>query len=176
MAYRYTFKNDWFGDSLSQSARCDLSLEKDTINFLALIANGLQSHPHAIPHTVTEDLWKHDVIELFFTGRSGYYLEINLAPNAAWWTQWFSAPRKVDLSLPKIHATTTREQSDSKASSLTLSLKLTDLTPLGEFEYVRWNATYICNSPDQQFASIADLPGKTPDFHQPDHFLPLPQL
>ena len=172
----HTFTHDLSGAPLPLIASCSLHWEESALTLQATVSNELKSAPGAQPHTFTAELWKHDVIELFLANASGRYLEINLAPNTAWWAQWFSTARCADHSLPVPKCVVTEESSPHEDTrALSLSIAFSDLAPLGERESIRWNATYICHSPDQRYASIAHLPGDTPDFHQPDQFLPVSQ-
>jgi hypothetical protein len=48
------------------------------------------------PGNFLAELWRHDVAELFIADpASGRYFEFNLAPNGAWWSCEFTAPRVV---------------------------------------------------------------------------------
>jgi hypothetical protein len=115
-------------------------------------------------------LWKYDVAEFFLAGDAEDYLEFNLAPNGAWWSCFFVSPRQAGQRGSLVGVET--------LSWLTPeSWRVRAMIPLSEIPWpvVEWrvNVTFILESPNQRFLSLADLGGGNPDFHRPEGFLPM---
>ncbi len=83
----------WNGAPAMPSLPLELIIEHDTLTFSVEFPKGSQAHPESINEAFTEELWLWDVAELFIAGKNGRYLEVNLAPNGAYWMQGFLAPR-----------------------------------------------------------------------------------
>lgn len=164
--------SDWFGNPLNPFATFTLRQIGEELAFQAAQSGPGLAHPHSEPSQFHEGLWEFDVAEVFLLEpETGRYLEINLAPNGAWWACWHSGIRKREITQPSfsaIRATGNNGVKDWEASILL------PLTLFSHPEKLRYNVTFILNSPAQTFHSLAKLPGEQPDFHQPKHFLPLP--
>lgn len=131
-------------------------------------------HPQARPGLYQKELWKFDVAELFIADpASGRYFEFNLAPNGAWWTCEFIAPRvradEVDIAMPDVATFSEMAPDGSWVAAMAIPLALLrarlDFGPGS-----RMNVTMILESPDQKFISASDLGDGEPDFHQPGRF------
>ncbi|CAN5414159.1 hypothetical protein BH23VER1_BH23VER1_36460 [soil metagenome] len=150
--------------------RCGLALSGSGLRFAADFGPGARTVPAARPGGFFEGLWEADVAEFFFapTGATGdgAYLEINLAPNGAWWASWFSAPRVRDLGCP---LPTVRSSGDGQRAEAWIDPR--DLRALVlSSPRSTGNLTAISGG---QFFSHAPLGGRQPDFHRPADFLPL---
>ena len=65
--------------------------------FLVLQSNNKPLlHPDSKTGLWMPELWKYDVVELFIQANKDCYLEINLAPNGAWWHCYFQNHRVID--------------------------------------------------------------------------------
>ncbi|MGJ8725393.1 MAG: hypothetical protein ACSHYB_12615 [Roseibacillus sp.] len=117
------------------------------------------------------ELWRFDVAELFLADPIRQsYLEVNLAPNGAWWMCWFRDVRLAQEKQPDFAGVKAEGQWQSDAWSASIRIPKRLLPPL---EALSYNITFILNSPQQSFHSLAPLPGEEPDFHQPSSFLSL---
>lgn len=131
-------------------------------------------HPKSRPGAFQAELWRYDVAELFIADPlSGRYFEFNLAPNGAWWTCEFTAPRvraeALEIAMPEI-ATFAEMAPDGSwlaAMAIPLDLLKARLNFGGESKI---NVTMILNSPAQRFLSATDLGPGEPDFHRPEKF------
>jgi hypothetical protein len=168
---------------LQPSAGFSLVLDPAHLWFIASHRQPALPHPLARPGKFQSELWQHDVAELFLTSPDGSrYFEFNLAPNGAWWTCEFTAPRvraeAVEIAMPGI--ATFAEMGADGAWLAAMAIPAEVLRARLDFGAgSRANVTMILESPRQRFFSATPLPGETPDFHQPAAFpeiafMPLP--
>jgi hypothetical protein len=175
---------DLAGVALAPPAAFSLVADPAHLWFVAMHRKPAQLHPDARPGGFQAELWQHDVAELFLMDPvSGRYLELNLSPNAAWWSCEFNAPRaradEADIAMPDVATFSELAADGTWVAAMALPLDL--LRARLDFgNQTRANVTMILESPMQRFFSAADLgPGK-PDFHQPERFTevrmtPLPE-
>ena len=166
--------NDWYGKVIEQPLAFSLAVDHDYLWFTACHQKSASIHPGARPGEFQAELWKYDVAEFFILNpATGRYLEFNLAPNGAWWSAYFSAPRvresEQDIELKGVatYADLAPDGSWMAAAALPLHLLKKELD-FGDSSMM--NATFIINSPNQQFFSAAKLSGTEPNFHQPADF------
>ena len=163
--------SDWFGHLLKPSVQYSLSLGDDGVFFEASRQASAALMPSSREGEFCPELWRFDLAEFFLLEpKSGRYLEVNLAPNGAWWMCWFSDVRIAQEQQPEFAGVEAKGQSQNGTWSARIQIPKHLLPPL---EDLRYNITFILNSPAQTFHSVAKLPGEQPDFHQPDFFLPL---
>ena len=168
---------DWFGAPLTPPVRLLFWISEERLHFLiqAPMGPGL-SHPEGQPSQYHAELWNYDVAEFFIADpNSGRYLEFNLAPNGAWWSCGFSAPRQASpgepSALPNVE-TRTHQVSDSWFAQASLPLPwLREHYHFGASS--KMNACFILGSPRQVFVTAAPPPPNedAPDFHRPEKFL-----
>ena len=167
----HSLDRDWFSRPLSPPAISTFTLLEDSFLFLAKRSAPSLPHPSSEPNQFQEGLWESDVGELFLLEpESGRYLEINLAPNGAWWACWHSGVRQREEEQPSFDGIEAQGTSDDHGWEASISLPF---ALFAEPQSLRYNITFILNSPAQTFHSLAELPGEQPDFHQPQFFLPL---
>lgn len=175
---------DLRGEPLASPAGFSLVMDDRRLWFLANHREPATIHPKARPGLFQADLWEHDVAELFLADPvSGRYFEFNLAPNGAWWTCEFTAPRvradEVDIAMPDIATFSEMSPDGSWLAAMAIPLDL--LRARLDFgKDTKANVTMILGSPDSRFTSAVDLGDGEPDFHQPDRFrqvtfTPLPE-
>ena len=166
--------NDWYGALLDKPITFGFSVDLDYLWFVAAHETPARLHPDARPGEFQAELWKHDVAEFFITDpESGRYLEFNLAANGAWWTAFFTAPRvrESDEDTPLEGVATYADLAPSGAWMTAAAIPLSLLRKELNFgDKSKMNATFIVNSPKQQFISAAKLTSDEPDFHRPDEF------
>jgi hypothetical protein len=165
---------DWHGEPVRPAAGFSLAVDDRHLWFVAHHDNAAHPHPEARAGTFQAELWRHDVAELFLADPvSGRYFEFNLAPNGAWWSGEFTAPRvragETDDPMPDVATFAEAAEDGSWLAAMALPLDLLrarlDFGP-----QTRANVAFILGSPRQSFLSAADLGGDLPDFHQPGKF------
>jgi hypothetical protein len=165
---------DWQGVALHPAAGFCLAMDARRLWFIAHHRRAAVLHPLARPGCFQAELWRYDVAELFIADpASGRYFEFNLAPNGAWWSCEFTAPRvraeEIDIAMPEVATFADMAPDGSWVAAMALPLDLLrarlDFGPAS-----RANVTMILESPDQRFVTAADLGGGEPDFHLPQRF------
>ncbi len=165
---------DWHGEPFLPAAGFCLIADPHRLWFFARHEASADIHPQAKPGGFQAELWQHDVAELFIADPvSGRYLEFNLAPNGAWWSCEFTAPRartaEHDIAMPGI--STFSEIAANGAWLAAMSIPLAQLVMQHGFgTKSRVNMTFILQSPVQKFLSAADLGAGNADFHRPANF------
>lgn len=167
-------EKDWFGAPLQPAAGFCLAMDEKRLWFIAHHRKAANLHPQARPGVFQAELWRHDVAELFISDPvSGRYFEFNLAPNAAWWSCEFTAPRvraeNTDIVMPEVATFSDMAADGAWVAAMAIPLDL--LRARLDFgTETRANVTMILGSPDQKFFTAADLGGGEPDFHLPHRF------
>jgi hypothetical protein len=166
--------HDLEGNKVDPQVLFGFAVDQDYLWFVAGHQKSPVLHPDARPGAFQAELWKYDVAEFFLADPStGKYLEFNLSPNSAWWSAEFSAPRvlaeTVEHPFPGVatYADMAADGSWLAAAALPLDQLRARLNFGAES---RLNATFIVNSPNQQFLTAAKLESPEPDFHLPDQF------
>jgi len=174
---------NWDGNDFSPAAGFSLVQDPQRLWFIANHRKPAELHPQSRPGAFQAELWRYDVAELFISDpRSGRYFEFNLAPNGAWWTCEFTAPRvraeEVDIAMPEVATFAEMAPDGSWLAAMAIPLGLLKARlDFGVDSFL--NATMILNSPNQKFLSANPLGTGEPDFHCPSHFskaklVPLP--
>jgi len=165
---------DWHGAAVEPVPGYALACDPDHLWFVAHHRAPASCHPQSRPGLFCADLWKHDVAELFLADPvSGRYLEFNLAPNSAWWSCEFAAPRQraeaADVAVPGVR--TWADLAPDGAWMAAMSIPLDVLRAKIAFSNgSRGNICMILGSPDQRFLTAASLGRGGPDFHRPESF------
>ncbi|MCL1892981.1 MAG: hypothetical protein FWG02_01925 [Holophagaceae bacterium] len=170
---------DWYGAILQHSPKWSLKIIDN-----ALVLRGAH---HSKPICIAKDsdgefiegLSEADVVELFLLNpNTGFYIEFNLSPHGAWWCCTFESPRVRSVEMPNIlHGVKTNANISQKGwdSSLLVPLKSLPSHLAFDTKTTRGNITFCLGQP-QQYFSMADLGGETPDFHRPDRWITLAKL
>ncbi len=166
---------DLSGAEMKVPAAFSLAQDSQYLWFIAHHRQAARIHPQARPGAFHAGLWQYDVAELFLADPAGQrYFEFNLAPNGAWWSCEFTAPRvradAADIAMPGVATFADLSPDGSWLAALAIPLDLLkarlDFGPA-----TRINVTMILESPDQKFLSATALGAGEPDFHQPQRFL-----
>ncbi|PQJ29155.1 hypothetical protein [Rubritalea profundi] len=165
---------DWFGQPVNPPVAFGFAVDLKYLWFIASHQKSPSLHPDARPGDFQAELWKYDVAEFFLTDpKTGRYLEFNLAPNGAWWSAEFTAPRIraeiADNPFPEVATFADMAQDGSWLAAAAIPLEQLR-NKLNFSPESHLNATFILNSPEQQFLSATKLGGGEPDFHLPDKF------
>ncbi len=170
----FGLERDAHGAALHVAAAFSLVADERYLWFIASDRKPALIHPKARPGTFQAELWRYDVAELFLADPvSGRYFEFNLAPNGAWWSCEFTAPRvraeEAEIAMPEVATFSEMAADGSWLAAIAIPLDLLrarlDFGP-----ETRLNVTMILESPEQRFVSATDLGGGEPDFHQPERF------
>lgn len=166
--------SDWHGAALNPPIGFTIATDSANLWFVATRHAATMTRPGAEPGSFVPGLWEYDVAELFIGDpKTGSYLELNLAPNGAWWAAKFGSPRVFsDVQPDFVGAVSTRRQEEIDdgwfAAIIVPIAFLREEIGFGLGSTA--NATFIMNSPEQTFHSACKLPGAEPDFHQPAAF------
>ncbi|MBJ7395669.1 MAG: hypothetical protein JHD23_00930 [Akkermansiaceae bacterium] len=165
---------DLDGILLQEPAAFSLVVDEQHLWFIASHRKSARLHPQARPGRFQAELWRHDVAELFlFDPVSGRYFEFNLAPNGAWWTCEFIAPRVraelAEIAMPEVATFSELSADGSWVAAMAIPVDLLKARlNFGNETHV--NVTMILESPVQKFISATDLGPGEPNFHQPGQF------
>lgn len=170
----FGLEKDLHGTPLQTPAAFSLVTDERYLWFIANHRKPALLHPKARPGRFQAELWRYDVAELFLADPlSGRYFEFNLAPNGAWWTCEFTAPRvraeALEIAMPEVATFSEMAADGSWLAAMAIPLDLLrarlDFGPETSL-----NVTMILESPEQKFISANDLGAREPDFHQPLQF------
>jgi hypothetical protein len=167
-------EKDWHGVPVEPAAAFSLAMDDQRLWFIAHHRQPASLHPSARPGDFQAGLWQHDVAELFVADPvSGRYFEFNLAPNGAWWSCEFTAPRvrveETDIAMPEVATFSDMAPDGGWVAAMAIPLDLLKAR-LNFGPRSRVNVTMILESPEQRFITAADLGGGEPDFHLPQRF------
>jgi hypothetical protein len=165
---------EWQGADFEPPAGFSLVMDRHRLWFLANHRKPAELHPKSRPGAFQAELWCYDVAELFIADpKSGRYFEFNLAPNGAWWTCEFTAPRiraeESEIAMPEIATFAELSPDGSWLAAMAIPLDLLKARLDFGAESTA-NVTMILETPHQKFLSAAILGGAEPDFHQPEAF------
>jgi hypothetical protein len=167
-------ERDWQGVAVVPAAAYAVALDPRRVWFVAGHGRPARVHPAARPGLFQAELWRHDVAELFLADPgSGRYLEFNLAPNGAWWSCGFVAPRvrAEEQERPLAGVTTYADLAPDGGWVAAAAIPLESLREWLDFgETTTGNVTMILGSPEQRFLTVADLGPGDPDYHRPARF------
>lgn len=163
---------DWDGETVGPPVGFCMQLEADELTLRARREAPACLMPGSRSGEFTPLLWKYDVAEFFLRGESVKpYMEINLAPNGAWWAALFDEPR---ANHPGFDAAAIAVRSRGLCNDLCwegeLRLPLVTLRELGwDPEELRASACAVLRQKDgsYRYASTCMQVGEKPDFHRP---------
>jgi hypothetical protein len=170
----FGLSRDWQGAPIEPAAAFALAADNQRLWFIAHHRKPAQLHPQSRPGAFQAELWRHDVAELFIAEpHSGRYFEFNLAPNGAWWSCEFTAPRvreeETDIAMPEVATFCDMAPDGAWLAAMAIPLDLLRAR-LAFGPNSRVNVAMILGSPAQQFVTATDLGGGEPDFHRPQQF------
>lgn len=162
---------DWFGESCPEVT---FSLDQDIdIHFSANIPKSNCDQSNAIVGQYTEGLWEYDVAELFiYNPQTEHYVEINIAPNGAWWLMSFDSPRQRSLTACIDESALSPEINNSELSWYCYVVIPSQLihSLIGKGDY-RYNICFILGDKPRYYLSSNKLNSIQPDFHRPQDFM-----
>jgi hypothetical protein len=163
----------WHGRPCTPRERVQATL-KDAGAHLRLIVDATfhgDARPEAEPGS-TDRLWEHEVVELFIRGGDGSYLEIEVGPFGHYLALSLRGPRDVVWQGRELRCRT----------AITRDLWSADLWIPRAWLPPAPHALNLCaihgarrpagpQGDGRRYLSLVALPGKAPDFHQPDRFM-----
>lgn len=176
------FKNSFAGEATVKSTY-GLQFIENAAELLATFE--VQQLPffneRVAPSTFYEGLWKYDCGEVWlYAPATGRYIEVNLAPNGAWWACVFSSARVRDTScIPPVCDTSSVETNFSWFATIKISMADVNRC-LGTLDDLQANVTLVLGGcgdddvPPQNLHSVVPL--TIMDFHQPELWQPLESL
>lgn len=170
----FGLQNDLAGTPLEVPAAFSIVTDPHRLWFVANHRKPALIHPQARPGAFQTELWRYDVAELFLADpSSGRYFEFNLAPNGAWWSCEFIAPRvrveEVEIAMPEVATFSEMAPDGSWVAAMAIPLDLLKAR-LDFGPGTLLNVTMILESPQQRFLSAVNLGEGGPDFHRPEKF------
>jgi hypothetical protein len=168
---------DWFGTRIEPAAGYSLVMDQHRLWFIANHRKPAELHPASRPGAFHSNLWEYDVAELFIADpASGRYFEFNLAPNGAWWTCEFTAPRvraeETEIAMPDVATFAEMAPDGSWLAAMAIPLDLL-VARLNFGTLSKINVAMILNSPNHQFLSATKFTSEAPDYHRPQEFSPV---
>ncbi|MFI3242625.1 MAG: hypothetical protein R3Y56_00050 [Akkermansia sp.] len=159
---------EWFGAEVLPALMFSFCIEGDELVFCASQKAPALLHPEASLGKFQELLWKYDTAEFFIAKEDcSRYLEFNLSPNGAWWSEIFTDPRVVDESAIQIAPTRCEACCDESGWSCSARIPMADLLAMGlDPRRSRMAVCAILASPQQIFLTSADKMEGVPDFHR----------
>jgi len=172
--YWQTVSSDWYQEAITHPPKFALLIDSEQLTFTVKHSTKTFDHPEAEEKTFLPELWKYDVSELFLADpSSGHYVELNLNSCGSWWSCEFIGirkPKHIPDSAPEGIYTERLKKNSLLYSSVNIPLKYLRTDVEIDIENATGNVSFITNSPNQRFLTYSDLPGKEPDFHQPNFF------
>lgn len=174
----FGLEKDWYGNTLDVPAAFGLGMDHGSLWFVATRRKPATLHPQSRPGKFTPELWKYDVAEFFISHpESGRYLEFNLAPNSAWWSAEFTAPRvranADDKEMPGVRTFADLAPDGTWVAAASIPLDILQAR-LDFGENSLMNVTMIVDSPEHKFLTAKPPPtGGELDFHRADLLQPV---
>ncbi|MBO8093376.1 MAG: hypothetical protein J7D60_08715 [Prosthecochloris sp.] len=166
--HRLVIERNWDGGTITPAERMDIlfSLSDDQVN-MNVDAPFYNDPPPTGAPGEREELWNHEVAELFLLGRNGRYLEIEIGPHGHYLVMEMHALRQASRRITPLQCTT--RITDSRWQGTLTLIASPDLLP---FTHVNGYAIHGTGS-NRRYLAAFPVPGKRPDFHQPERFMPL---
>ena len=161
----------WHGEELRPSVRFLFWLDAKALHFSCARDAAAKIHPQAEMGKFLPELWRYDVGEFFLAAADGSYLEVNLAPNGAWWLAFFDQKRQISEKKFPLNGVATQAEIRQDSWKASIAIPRSDLAIFfPDLADLRLNAAFILQSPDQIFVSACPLESAAPDFHLPKQF------
>lgn len=166
--------HDWFGEKLASPSTFTLAEDGEFLWFISIFPDSTNIHPDSKPGQFTPELWKYDVAELFIANpETGEYLEFNLTANGAWWASKFASVRQPSSVQPGFTGMIRSHHDLAGGQQFVAGLRIPLIFLKKEIDFsasTTANITIIRDTPSQRYLSACKLPGRQPDFHQPQYF------
>jgi hypothetical protein len=162
---------DWHGETVVPPVAFGVGIDDERLWLVAARAAPASVLPGAAPGAFVPGLWRHDVAELFLGHLDDpAYLELNLAPNGAWWACELTAPRvprhahDAPIEGVRTHADAPRPA----AWRAGLEIPIEALRARVRFDdRSTANVAFVLAGSDARYLSAAPPTAGPPDFHAP---------
>lgn len=169
---------EWSGANVAVPLRYRLLRTEDALIYRAARAAAPELHPLSRPGLFLPELWRHHCAELFLApAASAPYLEFNLAPNGAWWSSLYTAPRVPAEEQPSFNGITAEGHASTQAWEAELRIPLSFLAAHG----ISLPACRVCvcgalHLPERMrwLTAVPHDAAAKPDFHLPADWPLLP--
>ena len=160
-----TIEKTWSGHQIATSAHIHMSIEYDDHACRIQIDAPFYNDPKPPgPRGPTPNLWDYEVVEIFFVGEDGQYLELEFSPHGHYLMLWLSAPRVVDdRTLTCTYDASFRADRWTGTAVIPRTVMPTLIQRVNAFAISGLGAS-------RQYLAWHPLPGPKPDFHQPHRF------
>lgn len=122
------------------------------------------------PRGSLDGLWKYEVVEVFLASPTSpeRYLELELSPHGHYLALLFDQPRERSaVAPPRVSSFDTSRSAGRWTGRATVEIE-TEALDL-RAPTLKANAFRLAGDP-RRYELASPLPGRTPDFHQPEHF------
>lgn len=167
----HAISSDWFGNKTRVICEYRLFLDPSSLFFHARANRKPKTKPDATQGSFIEGLWEYDLAELFICEEnSPRYLEVNLGPQAAWWSCLFKSYRErsgAPSALKEAHTISEITETGWNAGIL---------IPRASFPFLvrdqgfRANVTFIIDDNGPVYFSASKLTSEAPDYHVAEQF------
>ncbi len=167
------FEYDWFGERVKNSVGFVVGVDPDRLFLGAKVDASPWLDPATSQGQFVEGLWNKDVVEIFLASSdSPIYQEVNLAPNGAWWSCFFSKYRKRDAGGFKMpQDVKTHSVIGSAQWEAAISIPLNQFSLPVELEGgTKANVTFVVGKAKRQYLTWSSIQQRDPDFHRAEDF------
>lgn len=169
---------EWSGEAIGAPLRYRLLRTEAHLVYRASRAAAPELHPLSRPGLFLPELWRYHCAELFLAPAAGApYLEFNLAPNGAWWSRLYTAPRVPTEEQPSFNGITAEGHAAAQAWEAELRVPLPFLAAHG----ISLPACRVCVCgslplPERMrwLTAVPHDAAAKPDFHRPADWPLLP--
>ena len=169
-----SLSHDFYQLPLPSAFNFCLALDSKNLFFLAQSDSVPSLDKNAQPKTFVEGLWNFDVAELFLWNENNTrYQEINLAPNAAWWSCDFEHYRQRTKNCRTLVGVEVFSKLEQDSWQAAISLPLSEISVDLQLNHgLRANVCAILGNKERRYLSTATSSAKKPDFHRTEDFIP----
>ena len=170
MSMQHSITYLWDGTSLKQADIVHVSVKEQEQSILFEIDAPYYDDPAPnVPPSSVWGLWEYEVVEVFFVGEDGQYLEAEFGPHGHHLVLWLSAPRTIEKKHLPVQFSTQIQNGRWKGTAQIARAILP--SPIK-----KWNLFSIHGVGEQrQYQCMHPLGTPKPDFHQPQLFPPYPE-
>ena len=188
MPQNFTLAKTWNGSLVSQEDRVHIEIQhSDPLTIrIEIIAPYYNNPPPSGAVGSHWGLWEHDVVEIFFVGSDGHYIETEFGPHGHYLILQLDKPRhiiKKDLTCryqSRVLGNRWKGEVELSRSILPQDLDKINLFAIFTIPQIKNETAALPSSAavtqKRRHLLWGTLPGEDPDFHQPQHFPQCPDL
>ncbi|MDZ4786244.1 MAG: hypothetical protein SGJ02_09230 [bacterium] len=161
----------WNGIKIQNGFEYSVSHDSNYINLIIQSNCTPWIFPETSCNTFYQGLWQRDLFEIFlFDKETGLYQELEFAPNGAWWSWAYPAPRTWLIGFQKPQVQVVKE-SIMMGWKISASIKISSLCINFNSKNLYGNICGVIGENPRNYFSLVELPGSKVNFHQPDRFI-----